>query len=63
MGGSIAQIAGGHFQSVTGSHGQTQGVSVEVDEVGAAIDLTIRIEYGKNIPHTVERIRAEVADR
>lgn len=63
MGGNVARTAGGLFQSVTGSRGQTQGASAEVGETETAVDLTMEIEYGKNIPSTVERVRDEVGAR
>ncbi|CAA9447484.1 MAG: Aquaporin Z [uncultured Rubrobacteraceae bacterium] len=63
VGGNVVRTAGGLFQGVTGSRGRTQGVSAEVGETEATIDFTVGIEYGKNIPRTVERVRDEVADR
>ena len=63
MGGNVVRTAGGLFQSVTGSRGQTQGASAEIGETETAVDLTMEIEYGKNIPSTVERVRDEVGAR
>ena len=63
VGGNVVRTAVGLFQGVTGSRGRTQGVSAEVGETEATIDFTVGIEYGNNIPRTVERVRDEVADR
>jgi MIP family channel proteins len=63
MGGNATRTVSGLLQSATGSQHQTQGASAKVGEIEAAIDLTMGIEYGKNIPRTVERVRDEVVDR
>src|SRR3712207_3307326 len=63
MGGSAARAAGGILGSITGSEGQTRGVSVEVGTVEAAIDLTMGIEYGRNILRTVDEVRRRIPDR
>jgi len=63
MGGSAARAAGGILGSITGSESQTRGVSVEVGAVEAAIDLTMGIEYGRNILRTVDEVRRRISDR
>jgi uncharacterized alkaline shock family protein YloU len=71
MGGGAAAAVGGFLQSVTGtvsgsSAGGTnyaRGVSVEVSEEEAAIDLTMAIEYGKSIPQITEAVRSNVISR
>lgn len=40
-----------------------QGVSVEVGEREAAVDLTVVIEYGKSIPRVAHQIRENVIRR
>jgi uncharacterized alkaline shock family protein YloU len=63
MGGSASRAAGGILGSITGSESQTRGVSVEVGQVEAAIDLTIGIEYGRDILRTVDEVRRRISDR
>ena len=63
MGGSAARAAGGILGSITGSESQTRGVTVKVGTVEAAIDLTMGIEYGRNILRTVAEVRRRVSDR
>jgi uncharacterized alkaline shock family protein YloU len=63
MGGSAARAAGGILGSITGSESQTRGVSVEVGTVEAAIDLTMGIEYGRDILQTVDEVRRRISDR
>jgi uncharacterized alkaline shock family protein YloU len=66
MGGGAAAAVGGFLQSVTGgssggSYGR--GVSVEVGEEEAAIDLTMAVEYGVSIPQVTEAVRRNVINR
>jgi uncharacterized alkaline shock family protein YloU len=63
MGGSASRAAGGILGSITGSESQTRGVSVEVGQVEAAIDLTMGVEYGRNILQTVDEVRRRISDR
>src|ERR671917_181067 len=63
MGGSAARAAGGILGSITGSESQTRGVSVQVGTVEAAIDLTMGIEYGRDILRTVDEVRRRISDR
>ena len=68
MGGGAAAAVGGFLQSVTGgvtgntSSGgnSSRGVSVEVGEEEAAIDLTMAVEYGQSIPQLTEAARRNV---
>lgn len=62
MGGTAAAV-GGFLQSVTGGSGYARGVSVEVGEEEAAVDLTMAIEYGKSIPQITEAVRRNVMSR
>jgi len=63
MGGGVSRVAGGILESVTGSQSQTRGVSVEVGRIETAIDVTLGIEYGKNIAQLAEEVRNKVTER
>jgi uncharacterized alkaline shock family protein YloU len=67
MGGGSSQAIGGILSSVTGgsvgSGSQSRGVSVEVGEVEAAIDVTLTVEYGKSIPQIAQAVRQNIINR
>jgi uncharacterized alkaline shock family protein YloU len=63
MGGSASRAAGGIMSSITGSESQTRGVSVEIGAVEAAVDLTMGVEYGRNILQTVDEVRRRISQR
>ena len=65
MGSGGSQAVSGIIGSITGggSGNQTQGVSVEVGQEEAALDLTLTAEYGKSIPQLAEAVRRNVANR
>ncbi len=67
MGGGAAAAVGGFLQSVTGGStgggNFSKGVSVEVGQEEAAIDLTVTVEYGKSVPQVAEAVRSNVANR
>jgi uncharacterized alkaline shock family protein YloU len=69
MGGGASAAVGGFLQSVTGSVSGggggnfSKGVSAEVGEEEAAIDLTMAIEYGQSIPQLTEAARRNVINR
>ena len=62
MGSGASQAVGGILGSITGGS-QTQGVSVEVGQEEAAVDLTLTAEYGKSIPQLSEAVRRNVINR
>jgi uncharacterized alkaline shock family protein YloU len=63
MGGGAARAASGILGSITGSESQTRGVSAEAGTVETAIDLTLGIEYGRDILPTVEEVRRRISER
>ena len=63
MGGAASRSAGGVLESVMGSDSQKRGVSVEVGRTEAAIDLTMGIEYGRNILDLVGQVRNRITQR
>jgi uncharacterized alkaline shock family protein YloU len=64
MGSGASQTASNLLGSITGSGGgQTQGVSVEVGQEEAALDLTLTAEYGKSVPQLAEAVRRNVSNR
>lgn len=66
MGSGASQTASNLLGSITGGSGggsTTQGVSVEVGQEEAAIDLTLMAEYGKSIPQIADAVRRNVANR
>ena len=67
MGGGATAAVGGFLQSVTGGStsggNYSKGVSVEVGEEEAAIDLTMAVEYGQSIPQITEAARRNVINR
>ena len=64
MGGGATQTIGGILGSVTGGSGsESRGVSVEVGEVEAAVDLTMTVAYGRSVPQVAEAVRRNVINR
>lgn len=66
MGGSTSQSVGGLLGSIPGVGGgnsQSRGVSVEVGEIEAAVDITATVAYGRSIPQVSEAVRRNVINR
>jgi uncharacterized alkaline shock family protein YloU len=63
LGGGTARAVGGILDSVAGGSGLTRGVTVEVGEVEAAVDLTMSVEYGRAIHQIAEAVRTNVIRR
>ena len=61
LGNVTGGVTGGN--SVGGSASLTSGVSVEVGEEEAAVDLTMAVEYGTPIPQTTEEVRRNIVNR
>ena len=63
MGGGATRAIGAAAQKVGLGDERTQGVSVEVGEREAAVDLIVVIEYGESIPQAANTIRENVIKR
>lgn len=65
--GGASQTASSLLGSISGGSGsggsRSQGVSVEVGQEEAALDLNCTIEYGKSIPQLSEAVRRNVVNR
>jgi uncharacterized alkaline shock family protein YloU len=61
--GDNSPTVGEFFGSLTGSGSGTRGVSVEVGETQAAVDLTVNVIYGKRIAQVAEAVRRNVISR
>jgi uncharacterized alkaline shock family protein YloU len=58
--GDTSPTMGELFGRVTGSGRGARGVSVEVGETQAAIDLTVTVPYGRSIPEVTKTMRDTV---
>jgi uncharacterized alkaline shock family protein YloU len=63
LGGGVARAVGDVRQRVGMGDSRTQGVSVEVGQREAAVDLTLVIDYGESIPQVSEAVRGNVIKR
>ncbi|WP_165874116.1 Asp23/Gls24 family envelope stress response protein [Rubrobacter taiwanensis] len=50
----------GTLDQVSGSQSRPQGVSADIGDSGATIDLTVAVEYGRKIPQITEAARQNV---
>jgi uncharacterized alkaline shock family protein YloU len=63
LGGSVARTLGAVTQRVGMGDERSMGVSVEVGEREAAVDLKIVVEYGESIPRVSQAVRDNVIKR
>lgn len=63
VGGGAARAIGSAVQRVGLGDQLSQGVSVDVGSLEAAVDLKVVIEYGESIPHVTEQVRQNVVKR
>jgi uncharacterized alkaline shock family protein YloU len=66
--GTTSQAVGSIMSAVPGVGGgsasqSSRGVSVEVGEVEAAVELSMSVEYGRSIPQIAEAVRTNVIRR
>ena len=63
--GGASQAVGSIMSAVpgVGSQSESRGVSVEVGEVEAAVDLSMSVEYGRTIHQIAEAVRTNVIRR
>jgi uncharacterized alkaline shock family protein YloU len=63
LGGGVARALGAVTQRLPVGDSTAQGVSVEVGEKEAAVDLTVVVDYGESIPRVTQSIRENVIRR
>lgn len=63
LGGGVSRAIGSVTQRVGMGDERSQGVSVEVGEREAAVDLTATVEFGESIPQVSSAIRENVIKR
>lgn len=63
MGGGAARAVGGLTSRMGIGDERSQGVSVEVGEREAAVDLVLTIDYGESIPQVSNAVRDNVSKR
>ncbi len=63
LGGGAARTVSAVTQRVGLGDARSQGVSVEVGEREAAVDLTVVVEYGESIQQVAEEVRQQVIRR
>jgi len=63
LGGGAARAMGSVTQRVGIGDQRTQGVSVEVGEREAAVDLVVVVDYGESVPRVAGAIREQVIKR
>jgi uncharacterized alkaline shock family protein YloU len=63
LGGGVARALGAVTSRLPVGDAASQGVSVEVGDKEAAVDLTVIVDYGESIPRVAQEIRDNVVRR
>ncbi len=63
LGGGAARAFGAVTERMGVSDDRSRGVSVDVGEREAAVDLTLMIDYGESIPQVADAVRENVIKR
>ena len=63
LGGGMARAFGTVTEAVGATDERTRGISVQVGEREAAIDVTIVVDYGESIPRVAQGVRDNVIKR
>ncbi len=61
--GDTSPTVGEFVDNLTGGGHRTRGLSVEVGERQAAVDLTVNVAYGRSIPQLTAALRNQVIER
>jgi len=59
---ALGSGSGGMFSSLRGGDKETSGISVDVHEGGADIDVSMAVKYGAHVPTVAEQVRAKVKE-
>jgi uncharacterized alkaline shock family protein YloU len=63
LGGGAARAFGAVTERMGVSDDRSRGVSVDVGEREAAVDLTLMVDYGESIPQVADAVRENVIKR
>ena len=61
--GDTSPTVGEFVGRISGGAGRTRGISVQVDEGQAALDLTVNVLYGRPIHRVTDALRQNVINR
>lgn len=61
--GDTSPTVGEFVDNFTGGSSRTRGLSVDVGERQAAVDMTINVPYGRPIPQLTQAVRERVIER